>query len=203
MSEIEEFVGFPKMSRLSREVVITEKLDGSNASIKITDNGQFLIGSRKRWIVPGDDNYGFAAWATAHKDELMTLGVGQHFGEWWGSGIQRGYGLTKGDKRFSLFNVSRWCLQGQIPQVLNALTGTTQEVLPACCSLVPVLYRGMFDTNAIASVIDNLQHHGSYAVDHNFSNPEGIVIYHTAAGILFKKTIKDDETPKSRIKAQA
>ena len=38
MSEIEEFVGFPKMSRLSREVVITEKLDGSNASIKITDN---------------------------------------------------------------------------------------------------------------------------------------------------------------------
>jgi hypothetical protein len=31
-------------------------------------------------------------------------------------------------------------------------------------------------------------------------NPEGIVIYHTAANICFKKTIENDETPKSKVK---
>jgi hypothetical protein len=79
--------------------------------------------SRSRWITPDDDNFGFAAWVEANRDELLTLGPGRHFGEWWGSGIQRGYGLPKGEKRFSLFNVSRW-----------------GESRPACCHVVPVLY---------------------------------------------------------------
>ncbi len=41
-----------------------------------------------------------------------------YFGEWWGSGVQRGYGLQKGDKRFSLFNVSRWALHGTQPKLI-------------------------------------------------------------------------------------
>lgn len=101
-----DFVEFPKIARLSRMCVITEKLDGTNASITITEDGQFLCGSRTRWITPEDDNYGFARWAHDHKDELMTLGPGTHFGEWWGHGIQRKYDLE--EKRFSLFNVARW-----------------------------------------------------------------------------------------------
>jgi hypothetical protein len=28
-------------------------------------------------------------------------------------------------------------------------------------------------------------------------NPEGVVIYHTASGQLFKKTIENDEKPKN------
>ena len=28
-----EFVGFPKMARLSREIIITEKIDGTNAAV--------------------------------------------------------------------------------------------------------------------------------------------------------------------------
>ena len=52
--------------------------------------------------------FGFARWVETNRERLITLlGPGLHFGEWWGSGIQRGYGLTKGDKRFSLFNVER------------------------------------------------------------------------------------------------
>ena len=85
-----EFQGFPKLHRLSRDMVVTEKLDGTNAQIYITDDDRFLVGSRKRWIVPEDDNYGFARWAHEHEDELRAgLGYGQHFGEWWGQGIQR------------------------------------------------------------------------------------------------------------------
>lgn len=40
---------------------------------------------------------------------------------------------------------------------------------------------------------------GSYA-SLGFNNPEGIVIYHTASNTCFKKTIKDDNVPKSKIK---
>jgi len=80
-----EFKEFPKIARLSRECVVTEKLDGTNAQIYIGEDGEFLVGSRTRWITPDDDNYGFARWAYERKDELMKLGKGQHFGEWWDS----------------------------------------------------------------------------------------------------------------------
>ena len=83
-----EFQEFGKIARLSRECTITEKIDGTNASIFIGENGEFLIGSRSRWITPEEDNYGFAKWALTNKEELLKLGVGHHFGEWWGIGIQ-------------------------------------------------------------------------------------------------------------------
>lgn len=97
------FVGFPKIARLNRDCIITEKIDGTNAQICITEDGGFLVGSRKKWITPENDNYGFARWAYENKEELLKLGVGSHFGEWWGQGIQRRYNMDK--KVFSLFNV--------------------------------------------------------------------------------------------------
>ncbi len=175
-----DFVEFPKMARLSREIFITEKIDGTNASITITEDGQFLTGSRTRWITPMDDNHQFAAWALMNKDELMKLGPGSHFGEWWGSGIQRGYGLAKGEKRFSLFNVSRWATER-----------------PACCHVVPVLYQGPFDMGAINGRLDVLASNGSAAAP-GFMKPEGIVIYHTAANLYFKKTLEKDEMSKQQ-----
>jgi len=75
-----EFADFPKMARYSREVIVTEKIDGTNAQICITEDGQFLTGSRTRWITPENDNFGFAKWANENRDELMRLGVGRHFG---------------------------------------------------------------------------------------------------------------------------
>jgi hypothetical protein len=201
-NNIPAFVEFPKMARLSRECVITEKIDGTNASITITEDGQFLTGSRTRWITRQDDNYGFSKWANEHKDELMTLGKGTHFGEWWGGGIQRGYGLSKDDKRFSLFNTIRWCLHGETPKEIK--TGDPrivkmQEVLPPCVGLVPVIYRGLFTTEACEYAIAELGDKGSRAVN-GFMKPEGIVCFHIAAGIGFKKTIEKDEVPKSSIR---
>ena len=100
-----EFSGFSKISRLSRECVISEKIDGTNSQIYITENNEFYVGSRNKYITIHDDNYGFAKWAYEHKDELISgLGAGRHFGEWWGAGIQRNYGLKNNDKRF----ICRW-----------------------------------------------------------------------------------------------
>lgn len=193
------FAPFPKMARLTRECIITEKIDGTNASITITDDGQFLVGSRTRFITPSDDNFGFAAWAYKHKDELMTLGPGTHFGEWWGRGIQRNYGLDH--RRFSLFNVTRWVLHGQTPNTIGSANPTApaklQGVLPPCVGLVPVLERAAFDTTLINATLERLKFHGSQAAP-GFTNPEGIVVYHVAAGVGFKKTIEKDELPKSQ-----
>jgi hypothetical protein len=179
-----EFVEFPKMARLSREVFITEKLDGTNASITITEDGQFLTGSRTRWITPEDDNYGFARWAQENRADLMGLGVGTHFGEWWGKGIQRNYSLT--ERRFSLFNVSRW---------------GDAAVRPACCHVVPVLYQGQLEDRGVLkgvkAALARLQDEGSIAAP-GFMKPEGIVVFHTAANLYFKKTLEKDEMSKQQ-----
>lgn len=197
----QEFTEFPKIARLRRECIITEKIDGSNAQVCITDDSNMLVGSRSRWITPEQDNYGFAAWAFAHREELMTLGVGRHFGEWWGAGIQRGYGLLQ--KRWSLFNVSRWCLAGTEPQRIPTADPRIvkmHDVLPACCSLVPVLYRGIFTTDACDAAISDLRAHGSKAAP-GFMRPEGIVCFHIAGNVGFKQTLEKDDAPKSKQEA--
>lgn len=190
-----DFIEFPKMARLSREVLITEKIDGTNGCLLINDDGLF-VGSRTRWISPADDNHNFARWAREHEVELLTLGHGLHFGEWWGSGIQRGYGLRNGEKRFSLFNAIRWCPHGAEPQrILTADPRIVkfQDVAPACCHIVPILWRGIFDTAQVDFQLCRLRVNGSEAAP-GFMQPEGVVVYHMAGGVGFKKTLlKDDE----------
>lgn len=199
MTENLEFQEFPKLARLSREVIISEKIDGTNAQVLITEDGQIFTGSRTRWITPQDDNFGFAKWVEENKEEVLKLGAGRHFGEWWGSGIQRGYNLPKGEKRFSLFNVSRWALYGTEPQrIINAdpRIEKYQDVLPSCIGLVPILYRGIFDTSVVDNVLRNLKEHGS-AASPGFMKPEGVVVFHVSGNLGFKKTIEKDEVPKS------
>ena len=134
-----EFVPFPKIARLNRAVIVTEKLDGTNASIHVGEDGSVRAASRTRWITPEDDNFGFAAWVRDNEEHLRGLGPGSHFGEWWGAGIQRRYGLDR--KRFSLFNVSRW----EVPKPTDVRAG--------CCHVVPVLYQGSFDSARIAEAL--------------------------------------------------
>lgn len=174
-----EFKSFPSIARLSRDVVVTEKIDGTNAQITITESGEFLTGSRSQWITPERDNYGFAKWALENKEELLKLGVGSHFGEWWGQGIQRKYNMN--EKRFSLFNVHRW---------------NDENIRPSCCHVVPILYTGNFDTKIIDDVLADLKNTGSVAAP-GFMKPEGVVIYHKQGNYLFKKTFENDEKGKS------
>lgn len=171
------FEGFPKIARLNRDCVITEKIDGTNAQV-IVDvlSERVLAASRTRLITPEDDNFGFARWVKENEAELFGLGDGRHFGEWWGQGIQRKYGQDR--KRFSLFNVARW-----------------SETRPSCCDVVPVLYKGLFHSDEVAVCLEDLRANGSRAAP-GFKDPEGIIVYHEAARQMFKITIKDDEKPK-------
>ena len=193
-----EFNVFPKIARLNREMVITEKIDGTNASIELVSSLAILIdpkfiiaevgdlfifaGSRTRYITPENDNQGFAKWVKAHAEELVQLGPGQHFGEWWGQGIQRTYGLT--EKRFSLFNTARWA----------ELFPVTED---SCIGVVPELYHGLFDSAVVNATLTLLGAQGSIAAP-GFMNPEGIVVYHTAANQMFKVTLEKDSEWKGK-----
>jgi hypothetical protein len=152
VAQLPPFVGFPKISRLNRDIVITEKIDGTNAAIGIAevdvpvaspfdDCGEKRLcvyaQSRTRILTPENDNFGFAAWVEKYRAELgACLGPGLHFGEWWGAGIQRSYG--KLGKWFSLLNVERWRVIGA--GVSDAILDL--QDLGINIDVVPVLYRG-------------------------------------------------------------
>lgn len=151
-----EFQAWPKTPRLTKcYMSITEKIDGTNAQIEVLTDGTVLAGSRTRYITPEDDNFGFARWVKEHETALRGLGIGRHYGEWWGLGIQRGYLLDH--KRFSLFD----------PRPRD---------LPPCVSQVPWLYSGaMLGSDAIEQIYLQLQTDGS-SVAPGFMRPEGIIV---------------------------
>ena len=191
-----EFSEFEKISRLNREVIVTEKIDGTNGQIHIRPkagdelemgydtqievNGEphlIRAGSRNRWVLHlgSDDNNGFGPWVHQHAHELAALGAGAHFGEWWGLGIQRKYGVP--EKRWSLFNVSRWT-----------------ETRPECCHVVPIIDRGI-GFECVYKAIASLTEMGSMAAP-GFMKPEGVVAYHVHSRQLFKMTIEKDQEHK-------
>lgn len=173
------FSGFPKIPRYNRAVVITEKIDGTNAQIYIPEDGsKCFAGSRNRWITTESDNYGFARWVQEHNEELLKLGPGQHFGEWWGAGIQRRYGLD--GKRFSLFNTARW---------------GAHNPPPSCCSVVPVLGWGQAASVDVTEILKALAENGSVAAP-GFMKPEGIVVYHTHSKSMYKMTLDNNDAHK-------
>lgn len=206
-----EFKEWPKIPRLFRECMITEKIDGMNAGVvieKLPGNASlmslwsdvkaialvnyegdlFMVGAQARngLITLKDDSHGFAAWVGKNAPDLVRiLGVGTHMGEWWGGGINRGYGLPKGEKYFSLFNVARW------DPVYDEATW------PAGLSIVPVLYEGMFSTVSVRVAVEKLKDGGSFARG-GYDRPEGVVVYHTAAEEMFKVTCERDEEWKGK-----
>ena len=220
-----EFKAWPNTPRLFRDMIVTEKIDGTNAAIVIEEQGDLkyadgtrigpdptpnsalnlsvaaaghFVGaqSRSRLITPEQDNHGFAKWVFDNAATLVqTLGPGRHFGEWWGSGVNRGYGLSKGEKRFSLFNVSRYQplleygYQVGMPQHIPGIITSGQ------LDTVPVIYEGPFDLDIVRDAMDGLRKVGSLAAP-GFMRPEGVIVFHSAANSVFKATLENDEKPK-------
>jgi hypothetical protein len=212
-----EFVEWPKTKRLFRDIVVTEKLDGTNSAIHIGQAESFEVPenstsvnvdgtvyiltaqSRKRLITPGKttDNYGFASWVYDNAAELVhILGEGLHFGEWWGQGIQRRYGLE--EKRFSLFNTERWYRFDESGDSMDERA--VQSSLCGVIDAVPILYAGVFSEEQIKSFLQDLQKYGSFAAQ-GFMNPEGVCIYHTQTGGVFKVTLDNQDAGKWEVAA--
>jgi hypothetical protein len=142
--------------------------------VYIADDGEMFCGSRNRWITPDDDNYGFARWCYENKQELAKLGPGRHYGEWYGSGIQRGYGLKQ--KRFALFDSGRW--------------SNPENQRPTCCEVVPVLAIREGFTEALEMALTILK--GGSVLVPGWDKPEGVVLRHPRMQLCYKWTFEGD-----------
>ena len=174
-----DFKPFEKIQPIGKIYMsITQKIHGTNAQVYIyqKDDGQMDLkaGCRTRWIVPGNDNFGFAQYVYDNKQEFIEkLGLGVHFGEWAGPGINSGEGLKQ--RVFLLFNVRRW--EG--------------KALPIRCLTVPQLYSGNMTKEAIDQTFESLRQNGSQLVA-GYMSPEGIVI--EIDGKFYKRVFKPEET---------
>lgn len=180
-----EFQGWPKMARLRRDMTVTEKIDGTNSAVGILEDGTVYAQSRTRIITPGDDNFGFAYWVEQNANTLREdFGVGLHFGEWCGAGIQRKYGLT--DRHFVSF----------------AYWETGRPYLTPNVHTVPVLFQGTFSDTNVDGVLESLRRGGSHFAK-GFMKPEGIIVVHDASRTKFKVTLENDGVPKGHVQGKA
>lgn len=168
-----KFTPWPKIPRLSNETyTITEKIDGTNACVAIDTENNIVAQSRNHFIFPNNDNFGFAQWVENNKEDLLSLGPGHHYGEWWGKGIGRNY--NQQERHFSLFNCGLW--------------GEHNSNTPKCCKVVPILEK---ETNfehlfgSLSSCIISLQEKGSH-LNLGFMKPEGLIVYAHLTKIYYK-----------------
>jgi hypothetical protein len=216
---------FKSIPRLHRSVYVMEKVNGTNGLIEIvsaekyysepvqadrsgyavaTDDGAYLVfaGSRNRWLSPENDNFGFAKWVWENAYKLATgLGEGKHYGEWFGKGIQSGYGLN--EKRFALFNVNRWYdprNPGDIGKYLEHFPKAQHVPFLAAVTVAPVIAigNGRDINSTVEYALHTLESEGS-VIAPGFMKPEGVVVWHDAAQAYFKATIENDESPKSKV----
>lgn len=205
-----EFKSWPSIPRMSKErVVVTEKLDGSNSAVRIRpfdidedrsmqvdtvsiDGDLYTVWaqSRKRLLQPTKegDNFGFARWVHENAPALVrVLGPGDHYGEWWGHGIQRGYGLT--EKRFSLFNAPRW---------FEFLHPTEARSEVDNLYTVPTLFMGSYYDLNISELREDLYTKGS-RVAPGFGS-EGMVVYLRELNASYKVLLDNDNAHKWEVK---
>lgn len=124
----EFFKGYPKTQRLGKlHFTISEKIDGTNAGIMVPSDpeAELIATSKNGCISVEQDNHGFAKWVKENEVELRKLNPGHHFGEWYGKGINRAYGLD--EKRFMLFNAARY--EGvDLPSVVEVETVLVKDL---------------------------------------------------------------------------
>jgi hypothetical protein len=161
-------------------VVNLSSQEGSQTVVK-----QHWVGaqSRTRLITPGDDNHGFAQWVSENAATLVRdLGPGRHYGEWWGRGVNRNYGLDH--RRFSLFNTEKWTARRPFFQTDQL------DVVPV---IEPYDWRdGQSTWTELARyAARELQQDGSRAAP-GFSKPEGICVFHPHSRQVYKYTLDGD-----------
>ena len=90
------FLKYPHLERLGTDdvegilegkVYVFPKIDGTNASVWMDEDGTLGTGSRKRVVTPEDDNQGFAAYVAKNEALFLDVCGGCHprwrlYGEW-------------------------------------------------------------------------------------------------------------------------
>jgi hypothetical protein len=217
---LDQFKEWPKIPRLRGPMVVTEKVDGNPAQVTIrllgkgdtwmlrtdldtvvtidnADSFAVRAGARRRWVAPGrEDVFGFAQWTRGHARQLVEqLGVGRHYGEWYGAGIQRTYGLDH--RRWALFNTKRWMTNRSVladPIIALQREGVAVDV-------VPILYAGQWSSQAVEECLEDLRVHGSLLAASSGWSAEGVVVYHATSHHLYKVHLSHEPVPQVPVDA--
>jgi hypothetical protein len=149
--DVESFKNFPNAFKPGEEVVVTEKIHGSNARFTFvpgTFGGHMFAGSRKLWKKPGKNIWREALkqlpwieeWCKAHPDYTL-------YGEICPTQELK-YGCTSNEIKFFVFDIrtpeGEW--------VNHEDTTISREV--ENIKWVPVLYTGPYDESKIRSLVD-------------------------------------------------
>lgn len=211
MNEL-QFEAFPKIARLKRELIITEKLDGTNAQVAIFSlatpelfeaakadpycialthgkaNGDvptaLYVGSRTRWIAPE----GMPGLGKGCDNFGFARWVVDNLAEIEKLGHGRHYGEWYGG------NIQRGygLTEKRFALFNTGRWGAHNPETPACCKVVTRL-----NTQDPDEAIAILRMQGSQHVP-GWMAPEGIVVYHTASRTQFKMTLEKDAEGKER-----
>ena len=132
----------PTLFDAGEEVVVTEKLHGTNARFVVDAAGNLHVGSHRTWKMVD----GTTVWARVAEQYGLREKLGRHpglvfFGEVFGSGVQdMTYGHANGRLSLAFFDVFD-------PRTYDYLSHAAAEALldGLALSTVPVLYRGPLD----------------------------------------------------------
>jgi len=192
-----EYPKYPSIERFENIYsIISEKVDGTNGLIEIEyDDGLLAVrfGSRNRWLTLSSDNAGFmnffamfAKKIAIVPDILRAKAVNELdnrnkvcsnpiriYGEWYGKGIQRGYGLDT--KYFMPFHtiLAEALIEANVPNIMPP----------------HIMYTGKFDKQIADDMMNLLRTHGS-GVTPGYFNPEGIVVYFPTYQFCLKDTFE-------------
>ena len=214
-----EFTPYPKIPRLRRDCVVTEKIDGTNAAVIIRElNVEELRVDQDENAVQRiitedydsraavvDTGFGTVSVVMAQsRKKFVTPGKStdnhgfagwvyenaQELAELLGEGVHYGEWWGLGIQRGYNLDHKRFSLLNPMRYDDAAIHSTELEI-----DLVPVLGVRTFDTDWIEGLFESLRQTGSIAAP-GFMRPEGIIAYHTAARQAFKYTYEHDDAGK-------
>lgn len=218
-----EFQAWPKIARLNRDIVVTEKLDGTNAAIIIeplfnhilmpgpllnhgtdADKAAWHLENTEVFAAPVVDGQTYLV-AAQSRTRMIWPGQDNYGFALWvqkhaevlvkalGPGRHFGEWWGQGIQRKYGADAKQFSLFNT-----HRYAGiyTYFEDDGTTLDHVPVLYQGPFDQSAIHNALDTLRFNGSFAAV-GFERPEGVIVYHEAARTMFKVTLEGDEAPKS------
>lgn len=217
------FEPWPKIPRLNKDIIVTEKIDGTNGAIIIVEaEGDLNIALENKpantiatVVHNGDgppDYEGCTAFfvGAQSRNKLIEPGKADNagFAGWvqrnaemlvhaLGPGRHFGEWWGPGIQRTYDEEFKRFSLFN-VDRYTDLGDGHALH-LPddTMVDVVPELYRGPFSQAAIEDTLETLRTGGS-AASTGYMRPEGVVVYHAAARQTFKVLLEGDDVPKGQ-----
>jgi hypothetical protein len=208
-----EFTAWPKTLRLYRTIIVTEKIDGTNAGVHIRKLGDVasqgyrmrdlgdayppqadcvLVGSdvyqvtaqsRTRLIYPGKDTDNYGFAGWVRDNATRLVDL-------LGEGLHMGAYWGKGINRAYGLDARRFSLFNT-----DKYAKLCADVGGVIVAPVPLIYQGMFSDSEIKGALADLAYNGSWAAP-GFMNAEGVCVWHSQTRSVFKVTLDNQDCSK-------